>query len=87
MRHLQQLIFNEWMERTEPLPRFTGPDGSAAIFVVKSSRRKEWLKKLFGSVSEELMQVSRPLTISDILGFSCVFKVFPCFSRGFVSKP
>ena len=60
VRHLQQLIFNEWMERTEPLPRFTGPDGSAAIFVVKSSRRKEWLKKLFGSVSEELMQVIEP---------------------------
>ena len=51
VRHMQTLVFHEWMERKDPLPRFTGPDGSAAIFVVKATRRKEWLQKLFGSVS------------------------------------
>ena len=27
VRHMQTLVFHEWMERKDPLPRFTGPDG------------------------------------------------------------
>jgi len=60
VRHMQQLIVREWMERKEILLPFTSTDGAPAIFVVKASRRKEWLQKLFGSVSDDLIDIIRP---------------------------
>ena len=65
VRHMQTLVFHEWMERKDPLPRFTGPDGSAAIFVVKATRRKEWLQKLFGSVSGDLLDAVEPAAAGE----------------------
>jgi hypothetical protein len=60
VRHMQQLIVHEWMERKEPMLPFTAAGGAPAIFVVKASRRKEWLQKLFGSVSDDLIDLIRP---------------------------